>query len=351
MKTQRKTVKFKKYLEPYISSTSRRGKHDFKELRDFIQGKTQKRSRAGLKPISSNKSLKSTKVKSILNRKITKYAEEPKRFDKYSRKSDFSRPSSVTSLFTTCSIGNNAFSQKYETLQEGGSCREESFKPKVSDVTSMNQIKFEPQIAKDCFRREIVECIEDNLVISDKRTSERLKLRNRSISRDVDMQNMTLISEIQSDLERSQDMSVDDISMGSSPTQFHESPSTKFYIGKQIKNFAKTTSFALPRKCTRQSTMTPEVSAQNINFKKTLSTQNAVLKYTRNKRELNKDSRSFKCYAESDVVDFTKTKPIKTRYNLTKGDDDEDSDSEDIKNGQKFLILHLEKAIMGLLKA
>lgn len=118
-----------------------------------------------------------------------------------------------------------------------------------------------------------------------------------------------------------------------------------------MKNLAKTISFALPRKLTRKTAITSEVDAQNINFKKTLSTQRAVLKYTKNQREINKDNRDFKCYAEKDVLDLTNFKPIKTSYNLTKGDDDEDSDSEDIKNGQKFLILHLEKAIMGLLKA
>ena len=128
---------------------------------------------------------------------------------------------------------------------------------------------------------------------------------------------MTLISEIQSDLERSQDMSVDGIS-----------------FTKRMSNIGN---------------YDDAVESDDIYFMKTLSTQLAVQKYTTDKRELGQVKRSFKCYAEPDVVKFTNFKPMKLSYNLTKGDDDEDSDSEDINNGQKYLVLHLEKAIMGLL--
>jgi hypothetical protein len=227
IKTERKTVKFEKYLEPDISSTNGRGKHDFKELRDFIQGKSLNRSRIAAHPITAKESHKNTRVRTILSKKITKNTQECKRFDKNSRKSDFSRPSSVTSLFTSCSVGNNMYSQKFETFNEVVSFRDESVRnkqfTKLSDTATQNHIKSESQILKNDLERELVECIEDNLFISKQRTSERVKLRSRSRPKDVSMQNISIIREIQSDLERSQDMSVDEISLTSSSPQLRES--------------------------------------------------------------------------------------------------------------------------------
>jgi hypothetical protein len=298
-----KTVKFEQHIEAGISSDTNKGKHDFKELRDFIQGRSMSKTRTNanlIDPSTLKGVQKGSKLSSFINKKITKKAQQSKQSDKFYRKSDYSRPSSVTSIFTACSIGNTAYSHRFGPSNE-----------------VMNHVRSESQTFKNDLEREIVLWIEENLFISHPKPVEKPKSRSRSRPRDCISRNMTLISEIQSDLERSQDMSVDEIS-----------------FTKRLSNIGNYDS---------------DVESDDIYFMKTLSTQSAVQKYTTDKRELSQVKRSFKCYAEPDVVKFTNFKPMKLSYNLTKGDDDEDSDSEDINNGQKYLVLHLEKAIMGLL--
>lgn len=55
--------------------------------------------------------------------------------------------------------------------------------------------------------------------------------------------------------------------------------------------------------------------------------------------------RSFKCFNEKHVIAYKGLRPRDLPYNLTKGDDDEDSETEDVENGIRYLQLHLEKAL------
>ena len=102
-------------------------------------------------------------------------------------------------------------------------------------------------------------------------------------------------------------------------------------------------------------------SSDSTNFQKAtssaqcISTENLHLKLNKTSLRVSapsrtrqgnkkKEERVFKCFKEDDVITFNSFKPSKLPYNLVKGDDDEDTEDEDISNGRRFTQFHLAKA-------
>ncbi|CAI2387531.1 unnamed protein product [Moneuplotes crassus] len=61
--------------------------------------------------------------------------------------------------------------------------------------------------------------------------------------------------------------------------------------------------------------------------------------------ENQRETQSFRCFKEKDTITYDNFKPLKLPDGLIKGDDDEDSEPEDVIRGQKFLKLHIESEL------
>lgn len=240
---------------------------------------------------------------------IVKKLENQLKLGKYgSRDNEISRPSSVTSMFTACSAGNLGNSHKFGST--------------LDLINTANQDSAIPQIT---LNRQVVEYIEesDYLPTGHQQRSERPALRSRSRGKIDDARNMSLISEIQSELENSNEMSLDE---SVSPQK----------ITRKV------------RAVKRQSR---KVKFEMVYFKTTMSDLPTTVSSTASEQNLNFSEKSYKCYKESDVLNFKDCETTTITHDCNKGDDDEDSDEEDIKYGKKHLQFNLEKTLAEMLRS
>jgi len=207
-----------------------------------------------------------------------------------------SRPGSVTSLYTACSYGNQTYSQKFS-----------------NNFVQTSKIDFQTQ--KDISEREIIESIED-LYISDQKRDPRVTTKQRG-----HIKKLSLISEIQSENDYSKDISMESQTLTENS---HPSP--------------------VPKKETQKVANYVPVSFKTTKFIKNSPNSKASTKKAKS------STKEFRCFEESDVIEYINFTPIKNIYSLTRGDDDEDSDGEDVFTGEKFMIHHLEKALHSYLK-
>ena len=256
-------------------------------------------------------SARSTKLYATLSsRKVAKqYEDYPSLSKQDSRTTDLSRPSSVTSLFTACSTGFPALSQKFGLNSE-----------------LINPHKSESQLTDPLKNREVVQCIEETLYLpnSHQGRSERLLKKNLSKQKTVHAKRMSLISEIQSELENSADMSLDN----QNPTLTQKQ---RKIVSVQVTSLKQV-------KC-------EPVYFTSINLDKTPT---ACSEASFSNFEVAK--REFKCFKEADVLKFKHCEPVKLTYNLVKGDEDEESDEEDLQHCQNYLRQELHKSLKGLIK-
>lgn len=110
-----KTVKFEQSLESPRKEKSKRQQRSKSGLRSCLSNKDYKN-----KPLRATNSPSKTKTSNDLMRKnlqrsqkLAKQLESCLKLGDDSRKLDYSRPSSVTSLFTACSTGNHVYTHKF----------------------------------------------------------------------------------------------------------------------------------------------------------------------------------------------------------------------------------------------
>lgn len=307
-----KTVKFEEEVHREIVAKSHKnylGKSAIKSCRN-----SKIKVNRALKGSNSRKrvvSARSGKLYSAFSsRKVAKQGEDyPSLSKQDSRTTDYSRPSSVTSLFTACSTGFPALSQKFGLNSE-----------------MMNRHKSDSKPVDPLKNREVVQCIAESLYLPNghQGRSERPSKKNLSKLKAVHAKKMSLIVETQSELEKSADMSVD--SPPPAPTQKQRKiVSVKVTTPKQVKcepvYFTSITLDKTPTACS-------EASFSNFETPK----------------------RGFKCFKESDVLKYKNCEPVELIYNLVKGDEDEESDEEDLQHCQNYLQQELHKSLKALIK-
>lgn len=299
-----KTVKFEQYLDADIVPKSTKNKSSLQNLRSYLKTKrTYKGSSRRSRSRQSLSSRRSSKPKAILGQaRIVKQVEKHLKLFKDDSRNEYSRPNSVTSLFTACSAGNLTNTHKFG-----------------SNFDLINTMK--DDTLSSLGEREVVECIEDTYLPTGHQVrNEHPPLRTRSKTRGYHQKKMSLISEIQSDLENSGDMSLDE------PYITPKVPKAKKQAPKPIR----------------------KVKFETVSFKTAIGLP-VSSSCTASSSNSESTKKSFKCYKESDVMKFIDVEPVKLPYNLSRGDDDEDSEEEDIKGGRKYLQQHLEKCLSMLL--
>ena len=191
----------------------------------------------------------------------------------------------------------------------------------------MNHFNSQSNLYGQEFEREIVQCIEDKLHLSGKSNSNLLnpQSENSSTSKKEMFKDLHLISEIQGEKSSRNNSSRD------------KSMYTASHFSSETSNIEKAT------------VGNKSILTENIPLKSNKTTLR-VRDLPCERKDQEDVKRDFKCFNEDDIVQFKGIKPMKLSYNLVKGDDDEDSEEEDINNGKRFLQLHLEKALMDAVK-
>lgn len=308
-----KTVKFEHNLEPSASQSTQGSQNS-------LRGFASKLRKSGYRSATAKNKLNKTSV--------IKNAKRGSKFTSYKRckvntsstnqeivsKSyglDSPKPGSVTSQFTACSVGKNqGFKAGRKAAKEPSGW---------TDAASESQ---------DDQEREIIQAIEEKLTFKEENESKfvRGRFQRSSPNKKKIFRNMYLITEIESDQEMSREL-IKDKSMGSA--SYKDSPM---------------------KSSDKASTHASEFHSEDINFKSNQSTREGVMRTRAMAQRKVATYKTFKLYNESNVISYKGIQPKGLPYNLTKGDDDEDSESEDVKSGKRYLQLHLENALSELAK-
>jgi len=291
-------VKFEQQLEEETFKSTEESTAHFSEIKSYLRRKNKQRKAKRAAPFKCGvqKHLRNTKFSYNKTKKQSKKLN----FHKVEvDRTNFtnSKPSSVTSLFTASSTGNNILQNKLGSTTKG-----------------LNPLNSESDCDKEMLEREIIQCIEEKVTINGLSQPPSGQISKEKTSKLKMFRNMYLISEIEGETESRNKISKDKSMLGVS----YHSTTTK--SGEEID------------------------STEKVSFK----TNETTLKSQGKKRVT---IREFNCFEESSVIKFKGIHDMKLPYNLTKGDDDEDSEDEDVKNGKGYLQLHLEKAVIDQNKA
>ena len=217
-------------------------------------------------------------------------------FKDANKEDQLSRPSSVTTLYTSCSNVINASQICDFTDKESLNKLQNSW----NSITNLIQ------------NREVIEEIDDSISRS---SSIYLDQKDIKLADTKESQDLSLVSEIQSINEETSKKDIRSPKMIDSKFNIKH---TKIYFTKQHdKAWTKAPTKIFPK----------------------------------NKSKWSQNSkREFRCFNDADVVKFLDMKPPTLSYQLERGDEDEDTDEEDLDRNSNYSIFELNKAITMHLK-
>lgn len=265
-----------------------------------VQLRSKSRNRSKNRTITTY--TRSSNLDSLLksNQRILKQAYELRSKEKI-KHSEVSRPSSVTSLFTAWSAENFASQVKSRHGNKVNYSSKQVLKLKAGDKHQRASKK----LASIC----------TNL----------FKESSHQKPSDIPEQNISVISEIQSDSDSNMNMSIDQLSESSQTYHTYDD-------AVRVKEVVRAEKIALKKQ--------HDYSRLARQHKRSSS---------RHKVSQQLQPREFECYNDSDVIDFGRITNEKLPDNLVRGDNDEDTDSEDLVSCTKIWEDILNKAIVSLM--
>ena len=190
----------------------------------------------------------------------------------------------------------------------------------------MNPFKSNSQQKENDLEREIVECIEEEQNLHTDFLKQNKKIEFRQKPKSKTFRNMQIITEIEDEVDQ-WDKILRNLPINSLSTQ---NSYTNFPFSSSI--------------------YSTHIPWNSIYLKNNKSSLHCKIFQKVRKMPKREHQREFRCYMNDDVIKHKGIKPINLTYNLTKGDDDEDSELEDVQNGKWYLKRHLDNALMELMK-